>query len=563
MKKSYLLFAALSVVIVANPMNAENTAWTASALTDNSEHSNYSEGNTPAVPMNLSDYRLNLKEVTTSELKYSEPSKLFSMGYTFNNSYYGKTVRMGAAYMNQVWTNVSTGFGDNTVFEWSYDDPAGEGQGAKFLSSKDKDLTVNYPYNENGYWCAPVLTATTDGVSKKYEPEILYRFGGPSYINTEYGILDFGMTPYSTILYADPKGRRTTTFGTLKWAPTFTDPNSMTRWNAALPEGASDATLAGFYSIFHEPEAPYAITKIWGWIEYSASKAATLKMTLYKLDENRNPTDEVIAVGETSVKAGSAKSLLFNLRRPTDDPEGTIAPITIDCGFMAVLEGFNTQGDFTKLQPILGAGTVWTGSDVCPWPYNCGVLLKWKENDKETQGYFIDSKIYDETTGSSVKLGACDFLWMVDANYAWIFEKEDVTSVDLPGVGGDAEVTLNSYYPLYDKLITVAKDADWIDFTVTAAEETASDNVLKVSASATTTVREGHVTVTGPATNYTLTIKQAPSSGVKDESAVKTPVSSEYLDVTGRRINGEPEKGLFIRIDKYSDGSSKAVKIYR
>ena len=39
-------------------------------------------------------------------------------------------------------------------------------------------------------------------------------------------------------------------------------------------------------------------------------------MTLYKLDEKGEPTDEVIAVGENTIKAGADKSILFNLKRP-------------------------------------------------------------------------------------------------------------------------------------------------------------------------------------------------------------------------------------------------------
>lgn len=74
---------------------------------------------------------------------------------------------------------------------------------------------------------------------------------------------------------------------------------------------------------------------------------------------------------------------MFNLKRPGTD--GDMSPITIDCGFIAVLEGFSTEGAFSKLQPILGSGTVWEGGDECPWAYNCGVMLSWNEGGAENR----------------------------------------------------------------------------------------------------------------------------------------------------------------------------------
>ena len=44
------------------------------------------------------------------------------------------------------------------------------------------------------------------------------------------------------------------------------------------------------------------------------------------------------------------------------------------------------------------------------------------------------------------------------------------------------------------------------------------------------------------------------------ESGAET-VSSEYYDLQGRKLYGEPANGLFIRKDIKADGSVKAVKI--
>ena len=48
-------------------------------------------------------------------------------------------------------------------------------------------------------------------------------------------------------------------------------------------------------------------------------------------------------------------------------------------------------------------------------------------------------------------------------------------------------------------------------------------------------------------------------AGVKDGAGV---VSTEYYDLSGRRTDGAA-KGVGIKVEKYADGTSKAVKVLR
>ncbi len=543
MKRIYLMLAAtsaLSLTSVAQSPHTEHNEGRLAAKT-------VSEGRTRA-----GDF--------AQDVKYIEPSNLFTMGYTPNLSYYSHRARRGAAYKAQTWRNVSVDLSTPGIsFEWTYDSPDGAGQGSELLKSGEKDLTLSYPFN-NGWWSAPVLTEKVGEAELTYSPDIIYRFGGPSAIVFQEGSLDFGMTPYSEMFYRDVNGKMTTTFGSLKYVPTAADPYSVTKWTPVFPE-KKDLKMKGFYNIFHAPDAPYAITKIWGWIEYTALKETTLTMTLYKLDASGIPTDEVIARGEKVIAPGSDKSLLFDLENP--NASDASSPITIDCAFMAVLEGFAAEGSFSKLQPILGSGTVWEGGDECPWPHNCGVLLEWDDNGKVDTGYFYDSKIYDEGRGSTKKLCACDFLWMVDGDFAWIFEKSGMSEIEMPLAGGDRKLVFNSYYPLDNKYVKIVKDAEWLDFTIDAAQEVASDNMFTVTATPTDTDREGHITITGPAMNYVITVKQTGSSGVGDIDAEKMVVATEYFDIAGRKLTKSPEKGAFIKVEILTDGSRKITKNLR
>lgn len=54
------------------------------------------------------------------------------------------------------------------------------------------------------------------------------------------------------------------------------------------------------------------------------------------------------------------------------------------------------------------------------------------------------------------------------------------------------------------------------------------------------------------------------SSGISNTvtNDVKDAVSTQYFDLSGRRINGA-EKGVNIKVMKFADGTSKAVKVMK
>ncbi|MDE7115024.1 MAG: BACON domain-containing protein [Muribaculaceae bacterium] len=559
MKRNLLLLAAMPVVL-SGVLSLSVSADVTGVVRTEAEvcHSDHNEGRESGHPFRLADRNKATRGLEDfQQVRYEEPAGLFTMGYTPNLSFYSHVARRGSAYKEHTWKNISNGFSpDLTTFQWIYDSPDGPGQGETMKRTSEETLTLSYPFNW-GWWQAPSLLATVSGVDLSYAPDIIYRFGGPSAITFPEGSLDFGMTPYSQMLYKDANGKRTTTFGSLKYLPSVKDPYSVEKWTPVLTD-KNDLKMKGFYNIFHKPDAPYTITRIWGYIEYTALKESTLTMKLYKLDSSGQPTDEIIAEGEKTVKAGSDKSLLFDLRRPGEQGG---SPIAIDCAFMAVLEGFAEEGAFSKVLPILGSGTVWDGEGECPWPHNCGVLLSWKEGDVEKQDYFYDSKIYDEGKGSTKKLCACDFLWMVDGSFPWLFEKSGASEVEFGLAGGTGNVEFDSWYSFGDPDVKICCDADWITVTADPATDPASVNTLKLSVSPSDSPREGYVTVSGPAVNCTLAVRQSDSSGVTGVAEEVSVVKTEYFDITGCKLSEKPVKGLVIKVDVCSNGERKVSRL--
>ena len=90
-----------------------------------------------------------------------------------------------------------------------------------------------------------------------------------------------------------------------------------------------------------------------------------------------------------------------------------MSPITIDCGFIAVLEGFSTEGAFSKLQPILGSALYGKVGDECPWAYNCGVMLSWNEGGAENRD--ISMTVRYMTKAGEHKETLC--MWI---SYGWL-----------------------------------------------------------------------------------------------------------------------------------------------
>ena len=72
-------------------------------------------------------------------------------------------------------------------------------------------------------------------------------------------------------------------------------------------------------------------------------------------------------------------------------------------------------------------------------------------------------------------------------------------------------------------------------------------------------------TVTIPANCYVLITNDAVSSGVGDitaETVVSNPISEEWYTLTGMKVT-DPADGIFIKVVKYSDGTTRTTKIVR
>ena len=57
--------------------------------------------------------------------------------------------------------------------------------------------------------------------------------------------------------------------------------------------------------------------------------------------------------------------------------------------------------------------------------------------------------------------------------------------------------------------------------------------------------------------------KKATTTGInKVESSDADVVSTQYFDISGRRINSA-QKGINVKVMKYSDGTTKTVKVIK
>ncbi|MCM1440556.1 MAG: hypothetical protein NC131_15360 [Roseburia sp.] len=491
---------------------------------------------------------------TTPAANYSNPESFFSIGYTEGRSFYSAMrVYRGGIRVPRTWHNTSK---NAASVEWVYEDP--DNMGSTLTSTAD-ELSITYGYNPD-WWSAPELTAKSGDESNKYAPNLAYWLGAPSPMVFSDATLDLGITPYMQVGAWNAAGKRTATFMPLRFQPKANDMTSTASWAEILePQGYTDLIYKGFFNIFHKPDSPYSITKLWGYTEFTTTKQTAMNITLYELADDGTITNNVIAKGTMELKANySDKSMVFKLYRDMPDGSKDSSPIRITTGFIAVLD-FDWEA-FSKLLPINGSATIYPADEKCPYPYNCGSVLSYKKDGVTSEGYFKLEQPYPDKSDGSTVVGACDFIWMVNGNFAWIYETTGKDAVSFSPEGGQQDFTINSWYKLEDDEITISKDAEWIEYTVDEPLENAVDRKLTVSVPASDNERTGHITLAGPTTTLVLTVTQGKNAAI--ESVEMDQVESvRYYNLQGQPLDVKPASGIVIEQLRMTDGTVTARKI--
>lgn len=486
-------------------------------------------------------------------VSYEEPEGLFALGMSEEGmGYSGMSFHFGPAYKPLTWRNTSVGA---TEFEWEYMTFDNEGNiGYEYASTYDLTMTPEwaeidgptlYGIDEEGNDANFMLGGVRDDAGEITASRIGFHFGGePERRVSDTEWANFGQTTY---LYSYNGGG----YGTVPctgYAPGQKDYNPVTGlyevYTTPAPNGYgfTSVKLEGYANFFKAPAAPYFITKMWCSMSLQAKVPTTIEMNLYKVNDEGQITDEVIASGSLSIQPATkleTRPFTFELYALDEDGIQTDDLIVIDSAFMAEMT-FNAA-DFVSINMVTGAGATFAADEQDPYVTN-GLLMINADGQFRYMGAAYN--YYTDNTYSTL-MSITDWMWMVDAVYPWLTEVNDKTVAVAPNEGGEVSFVLNSYYNVTSLGLSSSDDSDWI----LGAYVDIDENYNQIVTFGTEALPEGVasrsavMTLEGPAVSLDLKIEQGDGAGV---SVVAVDNNAEYYDLAGRRV-ANPEKGIFIK----------------
>ncbi|MCM1490904.1 MAG: hypothetical protein NC095_08785 [Muribaculum sp.] len=542
MKKFALLFSSFAVVassVAATPELNENLP---KANVSESMSAKKVATETKGEKVRVNDYvsKKVASKAAGFSVSYEEPENLFALGLSEQLSgFQGLSMRKGPAYTPLTWTNTSTGA---SAFEWAYTIFTGNSAGKDY--SSDIDLVHSEIYSNVD---APVLTAVSESGDEgtfQMNPDFYgYSYGGDCNYSFRDGDVMLGMTTY---MYDTGDDAGWSRFAGMAYAPgqegyvngvddvfTTPEPNGF---------GFSNVEFVGYANVFHKPISPYFISKMWCWMYIQAKKNTVVEMTLYKLNEDGNITDEILAAGSANVLASSSaasQTLSFDLFALDEDGLETDDLIVVDSGFIAVMT-FNKE-DLVTVNCIAGTGATYPANEQSPYTRNAIIVLN---ADGEESYSYSPFSYYTDNTRTTL-MSVTDWCWMVDAvfPFALTADGEDIKSA--PVEGGMVDFDITCLYNISSLSWGLEEDCDWIDLeksTIDSANQKVSFAVNPLPEGVTG--RTATITMNCPATPLVLTINQGDVTGV---SIVEAENSVQYFDLTGRRV-ANPEKGIYVKV---------------
>lgn len=515
---------------------------------------------------------------------YNVPAGMFFKGTDETLSGYKYNMAVGGAYKPVTWTNASV----NAVeYSWAYTNPEfPEDESLQTIYSTEENLTVTYPYSSIA---SPVLEAFgEDGSEDVIDPytlatvnneignlPVFYFFGG--YDENGVGLMTYprkgvttpGFTSFIQMGYMKNPGQYANYFGengtALRWTEIFED-----------SEVGTDPQMTGFANLFPKPQSAYLTTRAWLWLSIDAGdvvSATPLTVTLYKVTDEGEITDEVIASGTTTVMPQDEDydPIGFDLKVLDEDGFETEEPVLINSAVMMVVTGFAAENSGIKnVIPVAGNGMIWSRNDYESNPFvdvtHAYSYITYKDNDGvEKSGFFKSPLNYIESEAEKKYIAVTDYIFQMDYIFGACEEANNDYTFNAPYNGGDKTFDFNVIFYISPEDIVVSEGADWIQTSIVDANTNGVGSQVKVTVAANETgaARTATVTVSAPAAEpKVITVGQGTSGIEIIENGVET-VASEYYDLQGRKLYGEPVNGLFIRKDVKADGSVKAVKVVK
>lgn len=495
----------------------------------------------------------------TSYLNYFPAESIMNFGITKEGAYY-QMLGFSSSYGDLVFHNHSVGFED---FEWGYSiwRPGESDFTARY--SAEKDLTVEAFLGDIS---SPQLIAYSEGLPQTYNYNTRYYYMGGSagYWSGDYE--QSGLTFYKNMGYKTVGGNMYFYTPRTAYRPNEDDFNvggvNEDAWQGILSEAFPDMDVAdpeieNFTIMCPKTNSPYIMSQGWIYMMVDASSDTELTSYIYPVDEDGTiDYEHPIAFGTADVsKRGTTDFPLFNYQPLNQDGDIVDDMIIIDTAVAITIEGFLGNPYIKYVIPQSGMYPfdydLYVGVDSEP---NHGLIpagdlyvkMNLTVDGEPTTALLTDKYIYSiDSYGNYSKLNYS--VWTMDAAFPFIYSLDDEEEVLFPEEGGESEVVLNSYFYQVKANVEVGNFSveapEWLNVEFSEPDyDNTGYTTMTLTADKAEAPREGHLRISGMASNYDLVVKQDCETGV---SAVNAADGAVYYDLMGRRVMN-PEKGVYI-----------------
>ena len=478
------------------------------------------------VPFQLKNFATPAEETAaTIEASY-QPLGSFFIGFSPDFYSYKISIVHTGAYASNIFYNTSPSTA--TQYQWSYTDP--ETFAEDPITSTSKHLIVEYPYSQ---YDSPVLTVS-DGtnVSEGFSKGAFYQ-AGASYMaanGTEYVYFGDATADAESSLYKTSFEKLYSLNAGADYDDLITDQDFMENY-LGLPVGVTGSSnVAGLGNIFPAANHSYAISKAWIPALVTCDAGAEIKLTLYKIDDEGNLTDEVIASGtyvaDTSLptEADSFDMIVFDLGKEDEYGLMSYDPITINSAFYA---------EITADVPVIPMYSFEAKNNA----RDCYSYVKvaYKTAGGEDASAFVPSDLYTLTAAGTTKIQAKSMNLNFDACFTWLDPETERVQLDV--ANEPTRVDVNSYF--YTTAWTIEEDADmdgvidnapWLVYNLGDDEDTEMSYIEFAATSVEARYADVHISV--PGSNATIRVIQG-DGGVKAvaSDAVKVSVAGGNFNI--------------------------------
>ena len=483
------------------------------------------------VPFQLKNFATPAEETAaTIEASY-QPLGSFFIGFSPEFYSYKISIVHTGAYASNIFYNTSPSTA--TQYQWSYTDP--ETFATDPITSTSKHLIVEYPYSQ---YDSPVLTVS-DGtnVSEGFSKGAFYQAGGSYTVSN--GTNEDGSVAY--LLFGDTTADADSTLYKTAFENLYslnagadyndliTDQDFMENYLGLAVGAEGSSNVVGLGNIFPAANHSYAINQAWIPALVTCDAGAEIKLTLYKIDDEGNLTDEVIASGtyvaETSLptEADSFDMIVFDLGKEDEYGLMSYDPITINSAFYA---------EITADVPVIPMYSFEAKNNA----RDCYSYVKvaYKTAGGEDASAFVPSDLYALTAGTT-KLQAKSMYLNFDACFTWLDPATERVQLDV--ANEPTRVDVNSYF--YTTAWTIEEDADmdgvidnapWLVYNLGDDEDAEMSYIEFAATSVEPRYADVHISV--PGSNATIRVIQG-DGGVKAvaSDAVKVSVAGGNFNI--------------------------------